>query len=564
MINSLKLRLALLLLLPVTLLLIITGITGFIYARNLLIDQWRQGAILGLERAAHHIDMRLDYPARWINVFNEMVADNGRRANVNFILETLETLEGVTRVDLTWFNDQVLPGEARENRLPMPMNQDHRMHRHKAEALIVTGPRYDAEIGEETVVMVSEIRDDQDELFGELEVAVSFNYLMGIVEQFGWWQSQKACIVDFSGRYLAHSAAMEEGRMQLGETGDPVELAVLEKMQEEHFGTYLGDGHPPEMISGFYRLEQAPWVLVMYAPGREVLAPVVNFRFYYTIAGGLSILLILLLIQGVAGQMVRRIRNISMASEKVAQEEYVDPLPVSSTDEIGQLETSFNAMVNGLRERDFIRDTFGRYMDRDIAVDLMKRPEASRLGGQKREVAILVSDIRSFTTISESLSPETTIRLLNNYFSHMIEVIQKHKGIIVDFYGDGILVFFDPHDGPIGPAVDLAIQCASEMRETMNGFNKELQTDNLPQLHTGIGIHAGEVIVGNIGSTTRTKYGIVGSAVNTTSRICEKAKGGEVIISKWACTLSERNLEIKRIFDVGLKGIQQEITLCLI
>jgi hypothetical protein len=322
MIKSLKQRLALLLLLPVALLLALAGTTGFIYARNLLIDQWQQGAILKLERAAHHIDMRLDYPARWIEIFNETVTDNGPATTMNFILERLKHLEGVTSVDLTW------TGISPETRRPPPRTNDaHGMHRRKADGFIVTGPRYDAEIGEETITLVSEIRDDEDQLFGKLEVALSFDHLMAVIAQFGWWQSQEACIVDASGRYLAHSAAMEIEHTRLGETNDLVELAVLRQMQEKPYGTYLGTGHPPERVSGFYRLERAPWVLVMYAPGREILAPVVEFRLYYTIAGVLCIVLILLLIQFVGGRMVQRIRNISLASETISRGEYVNPCP---------------------------------------------------------------------------------------------------------------------------------------------------------------------------------------------------------------------------------------------
>ena len=99
-------------------------------------------------------------------------------------------------------------------------------------------------------------------------------------------------------------------------------------------------------------------------------------------------------------------------------------------------------MVAGLKERDFISNTFGRYVDQEIARELLSRPEASRMGGEKREVVILFSDVRGFTPLAESLSPEVIIHLVNRHFSRMIEVIQAHRGIIVDFLGDAILAFF--------------------------------------------------------------------------------------------------------------------------
>ena len=211
------------------------------------------------------------------------------------------------------------------------------------------------------------------------------------------------------------------------------------------------------------------------AVGREILAPILEFRFYYAVAAGICIVFTLLLIQLVGGRLVRQIGRISRAVREVAEGRYPERLPETSADEIGQLEAGFNEMVEGLRERDFIRDTFGRYVDRQVARDLMKRPEARRLGGEKREVVILMSDIRGFTAFAESLSPEATIRVLNDYFSHMIEVIRQYKGIIVDFYGDGVLVFFDPHEGELASAAARAVQCSQEMQRTMTPFNRNLR-----------------------------------------------------------------------------------------
>jgi class 3 adenylate cyclase len=218
-------------------------------------------------------------------------------------------------------------------------------------------------------------------------------------------------------------------------------------------------------------------------------------------------------------------------------------------------------MVKGLKERDFISNTFGRYVDQEIARELMRQPEATRLGGEKREVAILISDIRGFTPLSESLNPEAIVSILNRYFSHMIEVIKKHQGIIVDFFGDGVLVFFDPLDGPVAPTIDRAIRCAMEMQNEMEAFNAEMRKGGLPELEMGIGLNAGQVVVGNIGSETRAKYGIVGSAVNLTQRIQEVAKGGEVVISDSIYQYANRYLDMRKSFEIELKGLQQKMKL---
>jgi len=561
MIKSLRQRLALLLILPVALLLFLAGVSGFIYARNVLLDEWRKVAILQLERAAHHVGMRLNRPIEWIKMFHETAESRGGPQTQELILTRLRNLEGVTNVNLKWTDTYLEPS-------PMAIQKHHMgdrgmMQFHRARISEVTPPRYDAQTRQKTVTLISDFKDESGRLVGRLEVSLGFDFLMQDIKKYGWWESSMTCLIDASGRYLAHSTAMK-GRTRLGETEDPVELAVLKSMREKPYGTLLGPGYPPKLVSGFYRIQQVPWVIVMFAPGKDILAPIVEFRFYYTIAGSLCIILILVLIQFVGGRMVRQIRKISDAAEQVAKGSYVDPLPITTADEIGQLKISFNAMVEGLKERDSIRDTFGRYMDPEIARELIKRPEASRLGGEKREVTILMSDIRGFTQVSEALSPEGTIRMLNHYFSHMIEVIQKHKGIIVDFYGDGVLVFFDPLEGPIQPTVQRAVRCSLEMQRNMVLFNTEMKAENLPELQTGIGVNVGEVVVGNIGSATRAKYGIVGSAVNITNRIQSEAKGGEVIISNPVYDYMNNHLKIKKSFTAHLKGVQEKMTLHIV
>ena len=562
MIKSLRQRLILFLLLPVALLLFIMGYVGFIFARATMLDEWREAAILKLQRAAHHMDMRLSRPIEWMEMFHKTGHYQGDFTIQQWILDKLKDLEGVTKVDLQWVDNRPEPMSMMGH--GSRMGRSGMMHFHRARISEVTSPRYDTRAGEETVTLISDLKDESGRMIGRLKVSIRFSYLMQDITQLGWWQSDLACLVDKSGRYLAHTEAWMKGRNQLGETDDPLEMKILEEIKEKSFGTALGSGHPPDMVSGFYRISQAPWIVILFAPGEKILAPIVRFRKYYAIAGVVCIAFIVVLIRFVGGRMVASIRDISYAAEQVAGGNYGKPLPIKSADELGQLAESFNTMVDGLKERDFISNTFGRYVDEEIAKKLLSRPEAARLGGEKREVAILMSDIRGFTLVSESLSPEKVITLLNHYFSHMIAVIQKHQGIIVDFFGDSVLAFFDPLDGLITSTVYRATQCALEMQNEIKAFNAEMEEESLPQLEMGIGLNAGEVIVGNIGSEIRAKYGIVGSAVNITQRIQSKAKGGEVVISESVYNHLSEPVAIKRHLSTTLKGIQGETKLFVI
>ncbi len=143
----------------------------------------------------------------------------------------------------------------------------------------------------------------------------------------------------------------------------------------------------------------------------------------------------------------------------------------------------------------------------------------------------------------------------------MIEIIQHHNGIIVDFFGDAILVFFDPILVPFEDTVFTAVQCATDMQERMKTFNRQMREKDLPELSMGIGINAGQVVVGNIGSKTRAKYGIVGSAVNITSRIQTTADRNEIVISDTIRDCLKDQVQIKTSFQANLKGLDTPMQL---
>ncbi|MGA8141760.1 MAG: adenylate/guanylate cyclase domain-containing protein, partial [Desulfobaccales bacterium] len=371
----------------------------------------------------------------------------------------------------------------------------------------------------------------------------------------GWLVAQMACLVGQEGNYLAHSSPAMQSRHCLGGTGDPLELAMLKDMKEKPYGTIMGK----DRVIGYYKLHAAPWAIMLHARSSQILAPILRFHLYYLAGGVLCLIVILVIIRLQLKPCIMAIHGIAARAAQVARGNYGEPLPVASRDEIGRLTAAFNDMVAGLKERDFISNTFGRYLDPEIARELLRRPEASRLGGVKREVVIIFADVRGFTPLAETLTPEATISLINRHFSRMIEVIQAHRGIIVDFLGDAILAFFDPLDGPMEPVVRRAIGCALKMQAAMAAEN--LAKPGSPPLRLGIGLHAGEVVVGNIGSEARAKYGIIGAAVNLTHRIQGQAQGGEVMVSEMVFHHCQETLAVSRTFETALKGIAHPVRL---
>ena len=206
-----------------------------------------------------------------------------------------------------------------------------------------------------------------------------------------------------------------------------------------------------------------------------------------------------------------------------------------------------------------IRRTFGRYLSDEIVTTLLENPEGQKLGGDRREITLLTSDLRGFTVISEQLPPETVIQILNFYLSKMSAVILKHGGTIDEFMGDGILVLFGAPNKREDDATR-AIACAVEMQLTMSEVNKTMKSWNLPDLEMGIGIHTGEVVVGNIGSIQRTKYGVVGSPVNLTYRIESFTIGGQILTSEATLNAAGPTVEVADAQAVYPKGLAEPIT----
>ncbi|MCL4500769.1 MAG: adenylate/guanylate cyclase domain-containing protein [Deltaproteobacteria bacterium] len=544
--KTLERRLIVLLVLPVTLFLLVIGVFGYSFIHDLLHKEWQEVAILRLERAAHQMDMKLHGYMEWMAAFARAGQNPKGEEIQRWLLGQIKLQPGVRQVDLAWEN-----AAASKGRRTVPDRSAK-----------ISNIGYFYPPGGKTVGLRGELQDQDGKPLGRLEVILSYQYLMEDVLSEGWMVARMACLVSQEGTYLAHSGQAMDSRRCLGESQAPLELAMLKAMQEKDFGIITSGGYSPDQVIGFYKLHAAPWAIMLEARGREILAPMERFRLHYLVGGVLGLIVILVLIRLVVHPMVMAIRGIAAKAARVGQGDYGEALPMSSHDEIGQLTASFNDMVAGLKERDFISNTFGRYVDPEIARELLSRPEASRMGGEKREVVILFSDVRGFTPLAETLSPEATIHLLNRHFARMIEVIQAHRGIIEDFLGDAILAFFDPLGGPMEPVVRRAIGCALKMQAAVEAENQA--EPGLPALHMGIGLHAGEVVVGNIGSRSRAKYGIIGAAVNLTHRIQGQAQGGEVVVSEMVFHHCEETLAVNRIFETALKGIAHPVTLYVV
>lgn len=202
-----------------------------------------------------------------------------------------------------------------------------------------------------------------------------------------------------------------------------------------------------------------------------------------------------------------------------------------------------NKLAKELEGRNvLLRSIFGRYVDTGVVEKLLQSPEALKGRGEERAITILFADLRDFTLVSENLPPDRVLMLLNNFLSPMIDIIGRYDGVIDELLGDGLLAFFGA-PLPRADHAQQAIACAIEMQLAMDAVNEKTRQQNLPALKMGIGIHTGEVIVGNIGSETRSKYSVVGTSVNFASRLESYSAGGQILISE--ATLAEAGAVVR-------------------
>lgn len=216
------------------------------------------------------------------------------------------------------------------------------------------------------------------------------------------------------------------------------------------------------------------------------------------------------------------------------------------------------AMVREQKQADHARKTVGRYLSDEVAETLLASPEATELGGERRRITILFSDLRGFSALSEQLPPERVVEVLNVYLGTMAEVIGEYGGTIDEYLGDGILVLF-------GAPVERedharrAVACALAMQLAMKTVNLHVESLRLPRLQMGIGVNTGDVVVGNIGSQRRMKYGVVGSPVNMAGRIEAATVGGQILIARSTRDEAGEDVEVRRTLRLAAKGFSRPI-----
>ncbi len=273
---------------------------------------------------------------------------------------------------------------------------------------------------------------------------------------------------------------------------------------------------------------------------------------------GLATIVSILFGARLARIMSEALKRVNDALKKLESQEYVHIQGVQTGDELEDLASGFNLMVDGLKERDKLRNTFGKYMTASVVDHLMSGKV--QLGGETLTVTIMFTDIRSFTTISEKMDAQALVALLNEYFTEMVGIVMSEDGVVDKYIGDAIMAVFGApvpkHDDPVR-----AVRAAVRMRTALVHLNERLQKRGLGPLRTGIGVHTGEVVAGNIGSERRMEYTVIGDAVNLASRLESSTKdlGVPVLISEDTWALVKGEIVTRPVKEIHVKGRAQPV-----
>ena len=260
-----------------------------------------------------------------------------------------------------------------------------------------------------------------------------------------------------------------------------------------------------------------------------------------------------------AQNVSRPVAALARQVGRIAQGDYGHVMRSTRRDELGQLAGSVNDMARGLADRERVRDLLGKVVSKEIASELLSGKV--ELGGEERQVTVLFSDIRNFTTLCEQLPATQIVGLLNRYLSRMSEVIEAQGGVVDKYIGDAVMALFG---APVAraDAATAAVRAAIAMQEALRELHALHDVEGLPRLATGIGIHTGNVVAGNLGSTHRMNYTVIGDAVNLASRLqgLTREHDSAIIVSA-ATAAAAPGFAYRPLGEVRVKGKSEVITI---
>ena len=315
-----------------------------------------------------------------------------------------------------------------------------------------------------------------------------------------------------------------------------------------------------KFIGSFYKTGISETVLGAWIPYEVVLETpkkVARRSFYL----GLGVLGIALLVSMLfSNSLIKPISALVSATRNIASGDFTTRMKIRTNDELSLLGNSFNNMAEGLEERQKLKDLFGKFHSEAVVKKLMA-DDKIRLGGERLPVTVFFSDIRSFTSTSEKLTPEEVVEMLNEYMTEMVGVIEEEGGVVDKYVGDAIMAVWGlAKEAPEASALHATRACL-KMRDRLASLNQRRTGRGQNEIKIGMGLTSGEVIAGNIGSQSRMEYTVIGDTVNTASRMESLTKDNETdfLIHSSTAEFVQDHVHLEGPIAVYAKGKADEI-----
>jgi class 3 adenylate cyclase len=276
------------------------------------------------------------------------------------------------------------------------------------------------------------------------------------------------------------------------------------------------------------------------------------------IIGALGVLFAFAMALVIAQRITQPLTGLLQGVQEIARGNLNFTVPVKSRDELAVLADSFNQMTQGLKEKERVTNILGKYISPEVARKVLEQKEGVALKGERRECAVMFTDIRGFTAMSENASPEKIVADLNEYFTLMVDLVVEYEGTLDKFIGDAIMAVWG---API-PFEDKelrAVSAALDMQQALGQLNKSRIDKNQVPLTMGVGLNTGIMISGNLGSDKRTDYTVIGEEVNLASRLCSKAAPGQILISDSMYRKLKGLVEVRALDPISLKGFSEPV-----
>ena len=354
--------------------------------------------------------------------------------------------------------------------------------------------------------------------------------------------------VDTEEKLENHGRAGEVYRAGTREAINIDEAKVEDYFIQDEFGTFLR-AHAPvrdrsgKIIGAIVVASSVNWVESRLWPIAE------SAMLVLLLAVAITIPVVFLLSRRVS----KPLGELHRAVDAIGGGNFDTRLEINSHDEFGCVAKAVNSMAVGLGERDRVKTAFARYVSHQV-MDSILDSKVDQLKGDRRRISVLFCDLRGFTTISEGLTPEKVVQLLNEYFERMVEVVFRNKGTLDKFIGDGLMVIFGaPEDDTYQE--ENAVKAAIEMQSELRALSLKWKAEGV-DLRIGIGINSGPAIVGNIGSSRRMEYTAIGDTVNLASRLesATKELGVGILVSEYTHNALRGSFRFKNMGSVHVKG----------